>query len=139
MSQFDDTLNKINDMDWAWWPLLSTRPARNEKMNNRKVLINALYYGSLIGLLPLPVCVLATGTEVPAGCIGYSALTGVGLFFIGYKLSFARSWNHRAAKLKEIASRAPAAVEDFPSGGDAIGDTPMPFRRARGSSDKKAV
>ena len=45
--RFEDRVNALSDLDWAWWPLLALRPRRDEPLSEARLFIIALVFGSV--------------------------------------------------------------------------------------------
>jgi hypothetical protein len=93
-------MNQLTDMDWGWWPFLSLRPPKNQKIDNLLLLKMALFYGSLMGLVVWLVCIVRS-TRIGLNHAIYFLLGSWVIFFVGYKLSFAIMWNRRANRLRQ--------------------------------------
>jgi len=107
MRRFEDAMNWLTDMDGGWWPFLRLRPARNQPMDNARLLRMSFHFGPLYGLLVF-FWYLFVGF-VPSSPVWavFCVLGFVAFFFIGYKFTFAIFWNRRAVRLQaEEKSRA---------------------------------
>jgi hypothetical protein len=106
MEGLEQFLNRLTDQDWGWWPFVSLRPKRDEKMTTDYVAKIALVYGSIGGFV-FSVVVILLGSlyggpppfhDAVWMVVIFTALLIV--FFIpGYRLTFAVAWNRRAERL----------------------------------------
>jgi hypothetical protein len=103
--KLEEFVNWLNDMDWAWWPLLSLRPPKDKDIDNLLLLKLALFYGSIIGVLFLAVVIIGTIDTLTLGNVLFFAvlclLLGWTLAFILYKISIAYAWNRRARRFRD--------------------------------------
>ena len=137
MNKFDNFLNSLSDKNWTWWPILSAKPEKHQKMQDWVILGLALPAGTLAGFTPIPVHMAMTGGELSPMYFPVGAVVGIGLLFFGYKLSFARSWNLRADRIRATANRGLISIERFQiEGGRGPRNTPEPFPSKRGPSGK---
>ena len=98
MTPLQIEMNKLTDMEWGWWPFLGLRPKKEAVMNTRLLLKITALFGSLSGALGLFIIHLRYDdvSLIGAGLAVVSAYLG---FFFGYRFTFARAWNARAAEL----------------------------------------
>jgi hypothetical protein len=97
---FDDLerlANHVSDTDHEWWPFLFLRPERDERMTSRRVALLAALYGVFAGLL-VNIVLRLTGEHGGLSPLAFPAATTLGLFAV-FRLTFAASWNRRAARL----------------------------------------
>jgi hypothetical protein len=107
MASFEDQMNRLTDLDAGWWPFLSLRPARHERMDNRRLLKIAYHFGTLYGLLMylwyLFIGFLPLSFAWALVCVAVAMV----FFFVAYKYSFAIFWNRRAGRLQQEAAAPP--------------------------------
>ncbi len=101
LDKIEDFMNRLTDMDWGWWPVLSLRPAKDKDFDNITLLKISLVFGSLVGVLLLMVGVVATKSLTVSGFISAIVL-GWMLFFVVYKITFVYFWNRRARHLRGV-------------------------------------
>lgn len=96
----EDTINRLTDIDAGWWPFVRLRPARNQRMDNRRLLKMALHFGPPYGLLVFAW--YAFVDFVPASPLAAAAcvLGAIVFFFVTCKFTLAVCWNRRAARLQ---------------------------------------
>jgi hypothetical protein len=99
----ENFMNRLTDMDWGWWPFVSLRPAKNQKMTSARVAKMAIYFGGLYGAL------LYLALILPGNGFSYFDATAyivclVFFFFVFYRFSFAYFWNKRARRLQDDTS-----------------------------------
>jgi hypothetical protein len=99
MDGFDELLNWFSDQDWAWWPLLRLRPARDQDIDHRVLLQLSSVFGPLAGIGAVLICSRICGVLPILTSVLVVLVTTV-LFYLIYKYSFARCWNRRAARLR---------------------------------------
>ena len=100
MRQFEDFLNALTDMDWGWWPLLSARPAKSKNIDNLVLLKLTALFGTCLGLLWAAFYRL-TAPNATLAAVAVRFVLGWFIYFLGYKLTFAYSWNRRATRLRD--------------------------------------
>jgi hypothetical protein len=103
MNQIEDFMNRLNDMDWGWWPLVSLRPPKDREIDNRLLLKISPIFGGLAGIFGFLCCVFRHITPATAGRAVIFYLLGCIVFFVVYKFTFAYFWNRRARRLKSQA------------------------------------
>lgn len=103
MRRLVDAMNRVSDVDAGWWPFLHLRPARNERMDNRRLARMALSYGVPIGLILygwyVYVGFMPLSPAWPIACI----VVAIAFLFVVYKFTFALAWNRRADWLRSEA------------------------------------
>jgi hypothetical protein len=106
MEGIEEFLNRLNDQDWGWWPLVSLRPKRDEKMTTDYVAKIALFYGGIGGFV-FSVVVILLGS-LYGGPPGFSEAIWIVavltvlitiIFIPVYRVTFAVAWNRRAERL----------------------------------------
>ena len=107
MNRFQARLVELTDADWAWWPFVRLRPAKDQLMTTAFVAKLMLVYGTIAGLL-LAALIWNDGERDPTVLLSF-ALLAVVAFFVVYRLTFARWWNERAIQLQRAESVPPAA------------------------------
>jgi len=99
----EDFFNKLADADWTWWPLLSLRPPRDQKINNLRLLKLTAFLGTFAGLAVFLLGGLSH--KIPFTILNallWLALAWV--FIFAYcKFLLALFWNRRAARLGKKA------------------------------------
>lgn len=91
-------LNWVSDQDRQWWPFVFLRPEPQERMSSLRVAGFALLLGLFFGMLAN----VAVALSAPVWSRPHLAVfpTGTALaFFAFFRLTFAYSWNRRAARL----------------------------------------
>ncbi|MGI5864590.1 MAG: hypothetical protein ACOX6T_21420 [Myxococcales bacterium] len=114
MSACEDFINRLNDLDWSWWPFLRLRPPRHEPFTTLRVATVALAFAALPGALLGIASLLMLGSwdatiVVRNVSAGMGATTG--LFFIVFRFVFAVCWNRRAARLRASQAEQPNAAQ----------------------------
>ena len=107
MNRFHGRLVELTDADWAWWPFVHLRPAKEQLMTTGFVAKLTLVYGPIAAFL-LVALVWNDGERNPAVLVSFALLTMLA-FFVVYRLTFARWWNERANQLLQARSAPPAA------------------------------
>ena len=110
MKALIDFMNWLTDMDWGWWPLLSTRPPREKPIDVPVLARITPFFGTVLGLL---IALIGHHLASPVR-IALDLVLGWVVFFTGYRLTFAVAWNSRAKLL-----RRPAEPGASPNGGPA--------------------
>jgi hypothetical protein len=113
LDKLENFVNRLNDMDWGWRPVLSLRPPKDRDMDNRLLIKLTLIFGSAVGVLfstlILFVEVTTGGGNITPGSIlsDFLCCLPVGwiLFFPVFKLVFAYFWNRRARRLRRNQER----------------------------------
>ena len=100
IEKIEDFMNKLNDMDWTWWPVLFLRPPKDKNIDNLVLFKLTLLYGSLPGLLGWLVYTWRSRVISWVGAVLF-ILIGLILFFLVYKFTFAYFWNRRAKRLQK--------------------------------------
>jgi hypothetical protein len=99
IDEMEWALNYVSDLDHEWGPFLFLRPERHAPMTSSRVAALALLYGVLVGCA-VNVVVRLTGEHAASlSPLFFPAATTVA-FFAFYRLTFARCWNRRAARLR---------------------------------------
>jgi hypothetical protein len=97
--ELEDILNTVNDHDGQWWPFVFLRPSQNEPMSSLRVATLSLLLGAFFGMLAnLAVALTAMPAHRPH-VIVFPLCTALG-FFALFRVTFALSWNRRAARLR---------------------------------------
>jgi len=99
MDKIEDFMNRLTDMDWGWWPVLSLRPAKDKDIDNMLLLKLSLVFGAVVGVILLLVIVVSTGT-MTLGVFLSCIITGWLLYFVINKITFVYFWNRRARRLR---------------------------------------
>lgn len=97
--RFDDRVNALSDLDWAWWPLLALRPRRDEALSEARLFVIALVFGGLCAAFSVVLLYLLFGDPLRLAVASVAALT-FALFYIAARLTLFRCWNRRAARLR---------------------------------------
>lgn len=134
MNKFDRFLNSLSDSGPLWSPFPFVRIEKHERIDDLRILIHTPVFGTMMGLGPILTYMLMTASAVPPEyTIGTLGMSMAG-FFIGYKLTFARSWNLRAELLRKSAEAGLLNITAFrtsgagsPAGSGPRG-TPIPFK-----------
>ena len=100
MQEIEDFMNRLTDMDWGWWPVVSMRPPQNRDIDDKVILKISPIFGSPLGLLLFVI--FRSGKSAPvAACVFLVAMiVGCAVFFVTYKSTFAHFWNRRAKRLR---------------------------------------
>lgn len=99
MDEIEWALNYVSDLDHEWGPLLFLRPDRHAPMTSMRVAALAVLYGVLVGCA-VNVVARLTGEHANAlNPLFFPAATTIA-FFAFYRVTFARCWNRRAARLR---------------------------------------
>jgi len=99
IDKIENFINRLNDMDWGWWPVLSLRPPKDKDLDNLIILKLTLIFGSVLGVLFLLVGWVTRVLTLT--CAVVSFLIGWVLFFLVFKGISAYFWNRRARRLRE--------------------------------------
>ncbi len=102
MKLWDEILNEMSDDPLAWWPFGFLRPEKHEPMTTKLVLFGAVLYGGFLGMLGNILVALAEAPVAEYPLVLPLALPL--LLFAFHRLTFARAWNRRAARLAVLAS-----------------------------------
>jgi len=94
----EDRINALSDQDWAWWPLLSLRPRRDEPLSEARLFLIAIVFGGLCAAASVVLLWLLFGPPLPLAAAAIAAVTFV-LFYVAARFTLFRSWNRRAARL----------------------------------------
>lgn len=105
MKPIEDFMNRLNDMDWGWWPLVSLRPPKDREIDNRLLLKLSPVFGGVSGLIGFLYCVMRHLTPATAGRAVFFYLIGCAVFFVVYKFTFAHFWNRRARRLRSLPAQ----------------------------------
>ena len=101
MQALEDFFNKIADADWTWWPLLSLRPAKDQKLDNIRLLKLTAFFGAFTG-----GGLFCIGTALgkiylsPWNALYLLAVCSA-FIFLFCKFILAFFWNRRAARLQK--------------------------------------
>ncbi len=96
--RFEDRINALSDQDWAWWPLLSLRPRRDEALSEMRLFVIAIVFGGLCAAAAVVLLWLLFGPPLWLAAASIAAIT-FALFYVVARLTLFRSWNRRAARL----------------------------------------
>ena len=102
--RLEDRINALSDQDWAWWPLLSLRPRRDEALSEARLFLIAILFGGLCATAAVALLWLLFGPPLPLAAASIAAVT-FALFYLAARLTLFRSWNRRAARLGAAAAR----------------------------------
>ena len=91
-------MNEWTDRDWGWWPLLKLRPKKEEAMTSRLLIKMTGLFGSCSGALAW-VFIRLRHDDVSLLAPGFIVACSWLFFYFGYRFTFARAWNARAAEL----------------------------------------
>ncbi len=97
MNAWDESLNRLNDDAYLWWPIDFIRPKKHAPMTARVVLVIAVLYGVLGGMIANIVFALAGSGLARQPYILPLAVPAA--WFVVHRLTLARAWNRRAARL----------------------------------------
>lgn len=103
--RWHDRVNALSDQDWAWWPLLSLRPRREEALSQARLLVIALVFGGACAVASALLYWLLFDPPLVLGAVSIAAVT-LALFYVAAYLTLYRSWNHRAVLLRRDAADA---------------------------------
>jgi hypothetical protein len=107
MQWLENAINWVSDQDWAWWPMLFLRPAKNEVMTTARIWKIAVYVGTLtVAIVALPYivrflrcdCVLFNNPQLTFLAFTFFIYT---IIFIMYRFMVATAWNRRALRLQK--------------------------------------
>ena len=93
-------MNRLTDANAGWWPFLHLRPAPSETMDNRRHILMALHFGPLFGGLLYACFALFGIMPWSAPWALFCIATGIVIFFVTNKYTFAIFWNCRAERLR---------------------------------------
>jgi apolipoprotein N-acyltransferase len=99
MRKIEDFMNRLSDIDWGWWPVLSLRPPKDRDIDSRVLFKISPIFGGMAGLIILLWVALRHETST-VGKVVIFYLLGCVAFFAIYKFTFAYFWNHRARRLR---------------------------------------
>jgi hypothetical protein len=99
VDKLENFMNKLNDMDWGWWPVLFLRPSKDKDIDNLVLFKLTLLFGSLVGLIGWLAYIWRYKVISWGGAVLFF-LIGWILFFLVYKFTFAYFWNRRAKRLR---------------------------------------
>ncbi|WP_313919108.1 hypothetical protein [Tahibacter sp.] len=102
--RLEDRINALSDQDWAWWPLLSLRPPRDETLSEARLFLIAILFGGVCATAAVALLWLLFGPPLPLAAASIAAVT-FALFYLAARLTLFRSWNRRAARLGAAAAR----------------------------------
>lgn len=103
--RWHDRVNALSDQDWAWWPLLSLRPRRDEALSQARLLLIALVFGGACAAASALLYWLLFDPPLLLAAVSIAAVT-LALFYAAAYLTLYRSWNHRAQTLRRDAADA---------------------------------
>jgi hypothetical protein len=103
--ELEQMLNWVSDQDRQWWPFVFLRPEPQKRMSSLRVGAFSLLLGVFFGMLAniavaLTASPFATRPDPAVFPLG-TALA----FFVFFRLTFAYSWNRRAARLSGTTAR----------------------------------
>ena len=102
MSLWDEILNEMSDVEWVWWPFTYLRPAKHALMRTRLVAMLSILYGVPLGMLGN---VMLAAAETELAKLPFLFPLGLTAFlFVFHRLTFARAWNRRAARLTVLST-----------------------------------
>ena len=99
--RLDDRINALSDQDWAWWPLLSLRPPRDEALSEARLFLIAILFGGLCAAAAVALLWVLFGPPLPLAAASIAAVTFT-LFYLAARFTLFRSWNRRAARLGAV-------------------------------------
>jgi len=102
--ELEQILNTVNDHDGQWWPFVFLRPEQQERMTSFRVAALSLLLGCFFGMLANVVVALSASPAHRPHVVVFPLLTALG-FFALFRITFAYSWNRRAARLRERVRR----------------------------------
>lgn len=100
-----DRVNALSDQDWAWWPLLTLRPPREETLSQARLLVIALVFGGACAVASALLYWLLFDPPLVVAAVSIAAVT-LSLFYAAAYFTLYRSWNHRAVQLRRDAADA---------------------------------
>jgi hypothetical protein len=92
-------LNFVSDQDGQWWPFVFLRPEPRERMSSLRVGAFSLLLGVSFGMLANIAVALTAGPVAARPAPAVFPLATAFAFFVFFRLTFAYSWNRRAARL----------------------------------------
>jgi hypothetical protein len=92
----ENLFNRINDWDWIWMGFHRLKPAQNERMPNRTVILLSLVYAPFCAVFEFVVFSLMRAPR--PFCWGVSVIAGVGFILLQSLSAF--FWNRRASRLQ---------------------------------------
>lgn len=101
--RFEDRINALSDQDWAWWPLLTLRPRREQAISEARLLLIALLFGGFCAVAGVLLLYLLLGELLPQAA-AVVVLLSLAVFYSALRLTLFRSWNRRAARLAAAAA-----------------------------------
>ncbi len=101
MQFLEDLFNSIADIDWTWWPLLSLRPAKDQKIHNLPVLKLTAFFGTFTGGCLFGIGLILNKIYFSPWNLLYLVAVFSALFFAYGKFVLAYFWNRRADRLKK--------------------------------------
>lgn len=104
-TRWHDRVNALSDQDWAWWPLLSLRPQRDQALSQARLLVITLIFGGACAVASALLYWLLFDPPLLLAAASIAAVT-LALFYVAAYLSLYRSWNHRAGQLRRDAADA---------------------------------
>lgn len=100
MSKIEKIMNAISDVDWTWWPFLFLRPAKDQFIDNSRLIKISIAFGSITGVLLFFIIFLYKLRNPSGFNFALSIFITWVLFFAAFKFTFAHFWNLRAGRLK---------------------------------------
>ena len=103
-----DFMNRLTDMDWGWWPMLSARPPKDRDIDSVVVLKITPVFGTAVAL----VAILPTLGSLSPTRLAIILVVCWVAFFAAYRATFAVAWNARARSLRAIGSQQAKAADE---------------------------
>jgi MFS family permease len=91
--------NRVNDWDLTWVGFRTLRPAKDQDMRPRVVLLLTLFYGPLAAALAVLIALLVVGRAASPRVLGGMGL-GAAVGFLLLQSLAAHFWNRRARALR---------------------------------------
>lgn len=101
MQWLEDKINWLTDMDWQWFPYLSMRPEKHEKMTSISLLGLTALYSPFIVLVSALILIFDMRIYIAGMPLFLSTALVVFIlqaifFFLSMRLIVATAWNSRA-------------------------------------------
>lgn len=105
IDKIDKSINRLSDMDWMWWPFLSSRPAKKDIINNFSVFKSTALCGTFVAVTTTIFIMILTRDRTILW-VAFWTCMGIAwpLFFV-MKLPVTMAWNRRAKHLRERKNR----------------------------------
>jgi hypothetical protein len=104
MGRIENALNRLNDLDGCWWPLLALRPPREWDIGPGVLVRLTLLFGPAAGLAALLLLGACHRLPSARGALGVLLAAVLG-FLLVFKFTFALAWNRRAERLRGQGGR----------------------------------